>query len=76
MSLADRSLKAAPLRDRYMPLSDLKVSLHRVVATLAEVEEIVLLRYGKPAAVLLSVDRYQTLMDRLAELEAAYRESR
>lgn len=52
------------------PVSDARQRLAEIV-DLAQTEAVVIERYGKPAAVVLSHVRYEQLMDALEELEDA-----
>lgn len=53
---------------RLIPVSDAKARLTELVRE-SGTEDVVLLRYGRPAAVLMSTDRYDALMERLEDLE-------
>ncbi len=55
---------------KLIPVSEAKARLTELVRKSGS-EDIVLLRYGAPAAVLMSTDRYDTLMERLEDLEDA-----
>jgi len=53
---------------KIIPVSEAKARLTELVRE-SGAEDIVLLRYGKPAAVLMSTDRFDSLMERLEDLE-------
>lgn len=52
------------------PISEAKVHLSALVASLADEEErVVLLRHGRPAAVMLSAEAYNALVEALDDAE-------
>ncbi|MDQ6784464.1 MAG: type II toxin-antitoxin system Phd/YefM family antitoxin [Actinomycetota bacterium] len=51
-----------------MPVSDARENLAQVVET-AQTEAVILERYGRPAAVLVSPDRYDELLEAFEEAE-------
>lgn len=51
-----------------IPVSEAKARLTELVRA-SDDEDVVLMRYGRPAAVLMSSDRYEALMARLEDLE-------
>ena len=53
---------------KLIPVSEAKARLTELVKSSKD-DDVVLLRYGRPAAVLMSTDRYAALMDRLEDLE-------
>lgn len=53
---------------KLIPVSEAKARLTELVKT-SKGEDVVLLRYGKPAAVLMSTERFDALMERLEDLE-------
>lgn len=54
--------------ERIVPLSDAKVRLHELVRELAE-RRVVLVRHGRPAAVMLDFQSYEDLIARIEDLE-------
>jgi hypothetical protein len=54
--------------DALVTLSEAKVKLHEIVRNLPE-RNILVLRYGKPVAAVLSFDRYTSLLDRIEDLQ-------
>lgn len=52
----------------FVPVSEAKARLSALVHT-AEDQDVLLMRHGRPAAVILSTDRYQALLDQLDDLE-------
>lgn len=53
---------------KLVPVSEAKARLTGLVKASQE-EDITLVRYGRPAAVLMSTERYNALMERLEDLE-------
>jgi hypothetical protein len=54
--------------DALVTLSEAKVKLHEIVRDLPE-RNVLMLRYGKPVAAVLSFDRYNALLDRIEDLQ-------
>jgi prevent-host-death family protein len=53
---------------KLIPVSDAKAKLTELVRDSGS-EDVILLRYGRPAAVLMSTDRFDALMERIEDLE-------
>jgi prevent-host-death family protein len=53
-----------------VPISEAKGRLSELIRT-SDTGDVVLLRHGRPAAVMLSVERYQALLDRCEDLADA-----
>ena len=53
---------------KLIPVSEAKARLTELVKTSSD-EDVVLMRYGRPAAVLMSTERFDALMERMEDLE-------
>lgn len=56
------------MNEKLVPLSEAKVRLHELVRDLDD-GEVVLLRHGRPAGVMLAYGAYKELTDRIEDLE-------
>lgn len=56
------------MHDMLIPVTEAKARLAEIVRECAH-RDVLLLRHGRPAAVVLSADRYEALLDRLDDLE-------
>ena len=54
--------------DRVVPISEVRANLGALLDEARE-HEVYVLRHGRPAGVLLSVDAYERLLDRLEDAE-------
>lgn len=54
--------------DRVVPISEVRANLGALLDEARE-REVYVLRHGRPAGVLLSVDAYERLLDRLEDAE-------
>lgn len=54
--------------ENIVPITDAKARLPELVRT-AESEDVFIVRHGRPAAVLIGVDRYEAMLDRVEDLE-------
>ena len=52
----------------FVPVSSAKGRLSQLIRN-AEDEDVLLMRHGRPAAVIIGIDRYQALLDQLDDLE-------
>jgi len=56
------------MNEELVPLSEAKIRFHELVRGLAE-HDVLLLRHGRPVAVMLSHDAYRALLERLEDVE-------
>ncbi len=56
------------MNEELVPLSEAKTRLHELVRGLVE-REVLLLRHGRPVAVMLGFQSYRALLERLEDLE-------
>lgn len=55
-------------KEAFVPLSEAKPRLFELVRELAE-RDVILMRHGRPAGIMLAYETWQGLMDRIEELE-------
>lgn len=56
--------------DRLVPISEARATLGELVDAARE-EEVFIVRHSRPVGVLLGIDKYRALLDRLEDLEDA-----
>lgn len=55
---------------KIVPVSRAKATLTELVKD-SETEDVILMRYGRPAAVIVSTERFEEMVERLEDLEDA-----
>jgi PHD/YefM family antitoxin component YafN of YafNO toxin-antitoxin module len=56
------------MNEELVPLSEAKIRLHELVRGLPE-RDVLLLRHGRPAGIMLDIDAYRELLRRIEDLE-------
>lgn len=58
-------------RDRLVPVTEARAKLNELLTEVVPETEVVLLRHGRPAGILIAPDRYDALIERIEDLEDA-----
>jgi PHD/YefM family antitoxin component YafN of YafNO toxin-antitoxin module len=56
-------------RAELVAVTDARARLNELLSTILPERDVVLLRHSRPAAIMISPDRYEALLDRIEELE-------